>query len=122
MMEAFNSLIRDIKRRLREPDKSIFDQQKEVIDAAEEFDRLTAFPAWIKALRYMAEEVNGTLVEATKHEGDPSIMMWEVVRWNAKRQLLDNLQGMIQSTLAERDRIVEEYKEIENGRNTSNGN
>ena len=106
--------IRRVKRFFEPPqEKSVFEQQKEVIDAAAEWDTLTAFPAWTKALRHLAEEVNATLIEATKHEANPAEMMWHVVRWNAKRQLLDNLQAQIESDMRERDRIIAEYKEIE---------
>ena len=115
--------IRQIKRYFeRPPEKSIFEQQKEVIDAAEEWDRLTTFPAWTKALRFMAEEVNATLVESTKHVGDPAKMMWLVNEWNAKRQLLDNLQAQIESDMRERDRIVAEYKEIQREHESNTGN
>lgn len=98
-------------RKKPEPEKSVLEQQKEIIDLAEQFDRLTSFPAWLKALRFMGEEVNSMLIEATKLESTPDLMMYEVIRWNAKRQILDNLQGYINSTLAERDRIVEEIRE-----------
>ena len=75
--------IRRVKRFFEPPqEKSVFEQQKEVIDAAAEWDTLTAFPAWTKALRHLAEEVNATLIEATKHEANPAEMMWHVVRWN----------------------------------------
>jgi hypothetical protein len=96
-----------------EQKQSLFEEQKKIIDEAEEFDRLSKTPAWTTLLTYLAEQVNATLVESTKYEGDPSRMMWEVTRWNAKRQLLDDLQARVNSTLEERDRLVAEIKELE---------
>src|SRR5215472_96047 len=114
---AWNELLRDIRKLTTpEPETSTFEQQKEVIEAADEFDRLMSLPGYLRLMKYMAEEVNGTLADATKHESNQRRMTWEVVRWNAKRQLLDNVQGMIEATLRERDRIVAEYKEMENAR------
>jgi len=114
---AWNELLRDI-RKLTAPEQetSTFEQQKEVIEAADEFDSSVFLPGYLRLMKYMAEEVNGTLAEATKYEANQRRMTWEVVRWNAKRQLLDNVQGMIEATLRERDRIVAEYKEMENAR------
>jgi hypothetical protein len=103
-------------RQTAEPDKSVFEQQKEIIDEAEQFDRLTRDPAWLKALEYMADQVNSSLIEATTHKEDPAKMMWQVVRWDAKRELLDDLQARVSQPMAERDRIVQELKELENAR------
>ena len=106
----WGTVLQKIKRQFQ-PDQSIFEQQREVIERAEKFDRLTALPVWVEVLQFMAEDVNGTLAESTKHKADPANMMWGVVRWDAKRELLDQLQAWIDSTLRERDRIVQEIRE-----------
>lgn len=115
--EAKQALRRLFLRREAPAEKTIWEQQKEVIDLAEEFDRLTALPAWEKALRFMAEGVNGNLVEATKYKKNPRLMAVYVTRWDARREALDDLVGWINNTLTERDRIVEDYKERANGGN-----
>jgi hypothetical protein len=109
--EAAQKFITNIWR--REPEKSVFEQQKEIIDRAERFDRLTRDPAWLEVLAFLAQRVNGTLIEATSHKYDTAKMMWEVVRWDSKRELLDDLQAHVNSTLEERDRIVSDIKEIQ---------
>lgn len=99
------------------PQQTTLEQMKEVIDSAEEFDRLQSLGAWEKVLRYLGAEVNGELIDATKHKYDPVKQSVHVQRWDAKREMLDKLQGWIESTQNERDRIVEEYKERADGGN-----
>ncbi len=83
---------------------------KEVIDQAEEFDKLQVLPVWEKILRRLGSEVNGELIEATKFKYEPVRQTAHTVRWDAKRELLDNLLGWMESTQAERERIIEEFK------------
>lgn len=92
---------------------------KDVIDQAEEFDRLQAQPVWEKVLRRMGNEVNGELVEATKYKYEPVRQTAHTVRWDAKRELLDNLLGWMESMQRERDRILEDFKEMKHGRGDS---
>jgi hypothetical protein len=96
----------------RQPEKPLLEQLKEQIDLAEEFDRLQAFSGWEKVLRYMGAEVNSTLLEATRYELDPAKQAIYVNQWNAKRSLLDKTIAYMESAQNERDRIVEEYKEM----------
>lgn len=106
------SILERFKKKPAPPvEKSVFEQQKEIIDEAEEFDRLAALPAWSKALRRLAARVNNSIIEATEHKEDPAKMMWMVVRWDAQREMLDDLQAYINSIINERDRIVAEIKE-----------
>lgn len=51
-------------------------------------------------MRFGADDVNEAIEEATKTE-----MPRDVIRWNAKRELLDRIQNYIIDTRKERDRI-----------------
>jgi len=98
-----------------EPEKPTLEQMKEVIDQAEEFDRLQALPVWEKMIKHLGMEVNAELIEATKYKYEPVRQTAHTVRWDAKRELLDNFLGWMESTQRERDRIVEEFREIKYG-------
>ncbi len=107
-------------RHKREPEKPLLEQLKEQIDLAEEFDTLQSLSGWEKVARFMAAEVNATLVEATRAELDPARQAILVNQWNAKRQLLDKTIGYMESAQNERDRIVDEYKEMQDAGNAGN--
>lgn len=94
------------------PEKATYEQMQEVIDLAEEFDKLQHLPVWEKILRRQGAEVNSELVEATKYKYEPVRQTAHTVRWDAKREMLDNLLGWMESTQAERDRIIEEFREM----------
>jgi hypothetical protein len=98
--------------KIREPEKPLIEQLKEQIDLAEEFDRLQALSGWEKVARFMASEVNGELTEATRFKLDQEKQAIIVNRWDAKRELLDKTIAYMESAQRERDRIVEEYKEM----------
>jgi hypothetical protein len=84
---------------------------KEQVDLAIEFDRLVGLPGWEKVLRHAAAEVNDEIAEVTKHPYAPEIQRIGVIRWDAKRALLDSIIGYIESTQRERDRIVKELQD-----------
>src|SRR5258708_4626799 len=88
-----------------------FEQMKEVIDLAEEFDKVQGLPVWEKILRRMGTEVNAELVEATRFKYEPNRQVAHTVRWDGKRELLDNLLGWMEATQRERNRILDEFKE-----------
>jgi hypothetical protein len=90
---------------------STLDQMKEVIDLAGEFDRLQAIPVWEKIVAHLGTSVVITLDEAVKFKFEPERMTPYVIRWDAKRELVDNLLGWIEATQKERDRIIAEFKE-----------
>lgn len=56
----------------------------------------------------MAELVNDAIVEAAKTE-----MAADVIRWNARRSMLDNIEAWIQATRKERDRLNDEENQPE---------
>src|SRR5262249_214810 len=74
-----------------EPPVSTYEQMKEVIDLADEFDKLQHLPIWEKLLRRLGTEVNAELVEATRFKYEPNRQVAHTMRWDAKRELLDNL-------------------------------
>lgn len=104
--------------RLRNPkpsgqaDKPTYEQMKDVIELAEEFDRLQLLPVWEKVIRHLGMEVQGELIEATKFKYEPVRQTAHTVRWDAKRELVDSLLAWIDSTQAERTRITEEFRAI----------
>lgn len=105
--------------RRAQADKETLEQLKEVIDLADQFDRLQALPIWEKVIRHLGEHVQAALLEQSKHIYNPEMGRICHTIWNAKREAVDDLLGWIDATQRERDRIVEEYKETADGRNSS---
>lgn len=103
-----------------QPEKPTFEQMKEVIELAEEFDRLQRLPVWEKVLRFLGAEVNSALIEQSKCLFDADQGRVRHLIWNSKRGLLDDLLAWIDSTQNERDRIIKDFKEMERGRSDSN--
>ena len=94
-----------------EPEKPTYEQMKEVIDLAEMFDALQRLPVWEKVLSRMAFAMNAELVEAANKKYDREARMMHVDMYHAKREILDDLQGWMEATQMERDRIMVEFKE-----------
>lgn len=94
------------------PEKPTAEQMKEVIDLAEEFDRLQALPVWEKIVVRAGTEVNAELIEATKYKYEPVRQTTHTVRWDAKRELLDNMLAWMEATQRERQRIIDEFKDL----------
>lgn len=118
--QRLKDFLRQVFPRRRAPDeqpKDTMEQMRDVIDLAVEFDKLQGLPVWAKVLERMGAEVNGELVEATKFKYEPVKQTTHTIRWDAKRELLDNTLGWIESTQRERDRIVNEFKEYRYGGN-----
>lgn len=122
-MRNVKEVIRSMFPRVKPPDmeteKPTLEQMKDVIELAGEFDKLQALPVWEKILRFMGREVNMALLAQAKCEFDPEQGRVRHLIWNSKRGLLDDLQAWIESTQNERDRIGKEFKEIEDGRNST---
>ena len=65
------STLKDIWTRLRpkpEPEKPTYEQMKEQIDLAEQFDRLQGLPVWETIIRRVGLQVQAELNEATKYK------------------------------------------------------
>jgi hypothetical protein len=110
--------IRGILPRARqpEPEKPTYEQMKEVIELADEFDKLQHLPVWEKILRFLGSQVNSALLDQSKCLFDAEQGRVRHLIWNSKRGLLDDMLGWIDSTQAERDRIIGEFKEMQHGR------
>ena len=101
--------------------QTTLEQQKEVIDRAERFDRLQAHPGWEEAVRHMGEYVQSAVFEqASCLDNAEKGRNWHLI-WTGRRQVLDELLGWMESTQRERDRIVEEIKQY-GGPATGSGN
>lgn len=115
--------IKDIWTRVRparqEPEKPTYEQMREQIELAEMFDHLQRLPVWEAIIRRLGAEVNSELVEAAKYKYEPTRQSAHTIRWDAKRELLDGLLGWMESVQAERERIIEDFKELEHGRTTA---
>lgn len=84
---------------------------KEVVDAAESFDKLVLMPGWEKVLLFLANQVQKEISESTIYKYEPQRQQVHVIRWDAKRELLDDAIAYVQGTQDERDRIVSEFRE-----------
>ena len=104
-----------------EPEKPTWEQMKEVVDLAEEFDRLQALPVWEKVLSRLALGMNAELLEAANKKYDRVLRMMHCDMYHAKREALDDLQGWIEATQRERDRIIEDFRGARNGGTNGNG-
>lgn len=116
MMQALKNKVRNIFQR----EKTTAEQLKEVIETAEQFDALQRMAGWEKILLHFGTEVQGELLESTKYKYEPERQRVHVIRWDAKRELLDSAIGYIESLQGERDRILAEYKGERNNEHTSN--
>lgn len=123
MMQRLKEAYRSIFPRVKPPAEDArptLEQMKEVIDQADEFDKLQNLPVWEKILRHLGTEVNAELIEATKFKYEPIRQTAHTVRWDAKRELLDGLLGWIESTQQERTRIIDEFRGMRDGQHTNN--
>lgn len=89
------------------------EEMREVIDAALDFDKLVVMPGFERACKFLVAEVNREISEATQYKYEPERQRVHVIRWDAKRELVDGLMGMINSIQTSRDQIVEQYKQVD---------
>lgn len=111
LKDAWSRIRERLGPRTPQPERSTPEQMKEVIELAESFDRLQAMPIWETIVRQMGLEVQTELIEATKYKYEPTRAQVHTVRWDSKRELLDNLLGWIEATQNERTRIINEFKQ-----------
>lgn len=112
LKDVFRRLIPKLRADVPQPEQTTPEQMKAVIDLAEEFDKLQNLPVWEKILRQMGAEVQGELIEATKFKYEPVRQVAHTTRWDAKRELLDNVLGWMEATQNERTRIINDFKEM----------
>jgi len=110
------SVLAGMKKRLRkpEPEQPTLEQLKQVIEQAERFDKLQALPVWEDILRFLLGQINTAAEEQAKCIYDPEQGRIRHLIWNSKRQIVDDMQGWIESTQVERDRIIEMFNSKEN--------
>jgi len=103
----------NVRWRLPKPEqrneKSTVDQMKEVIELAEGFDRLQALPVWEQIVLHLGKSVTAELMDATKFKFEPARAQVHTIRWDAKREVVDDLLGWIEATQNERARLIEEF-------------
>ena len=87
---------------------TITEEQQKILEKADKFDRLISEAGWEEVLEFMAERVNDAIILASQSEDSR-----DVIRWNAKRSMLDDALAYIRDTRAERDRIREMQREME---------
>ena len=99
------------------------EEQRKIVEQATNLDRLLSEPGWKTILELMANKVNATIVGATTPpENGEGIVenalakTIQITRWDAQRELLDAVQGHIKFVREERDRIEEERRFVEAGR------
>lgn len=72
-----------------------------------------AEPGYDLLIDLIVNRVNDEILEATKHEEEPEKQRIHVIRWNAMRTLVDDIQNDISQTRQERDRILSMRREEE---------
>jgi len=77
---------------------------EEIQKKAERFDQLVSVPGWEEILEFAASRVNDAIILASTTEDSR-----DVIRWNAKRSLLDDILAEVNDTRKERDKIKEHY-------------
>jgi hypothetical protein len=106
VMKNWNELGK--KWKLNSQDPSIEDQYREVSSLASQFEQLQRMPGWEKLLKFLVNEVNGELLEAANKKYDREGRLMHCDMWHAKREFLDAAIAYMDSTIAERDRLVKE--------------
>lgn len=76
------------------------EEMEKVLQKGESFDGLVSEPGWKEVLEFMAGRVNDAIILASQSEDSR-----DVIRWNAKRVLLDDTIAYVEDTRNERDRI-----------------
>ena len=97
------------------------EEQRKIKNRAECFDQLVKEPGWEYALDLMTEKINLEIAEATRQPSLEFYAAWpetqriHMIRWNAKRELLDSMLAYIQDTQKQRDEILEMERLEEGG-------
>lgn len=76
------------------------EEMEKVLQKGDSFDRLVSESGWKDVLEFMAGRVNDAIILASQSEDSR-----DVIRWNAKRVLLDDTIAYVEDTRNERDRI-----------------
>lgn len=99
------------------------EEMKEVIDAALDFDKVVVMPGFERACKFLVAEVNREIAEATQYKYEPERQRVHVIRWDAKREMIDGMMGYINGMQRSRDEILSQFRRgDESDVNTGNGN
>lgn len=99
------------------------EEMKEVIDAALDFDKIVVMPGFERCCKFLVAEVNREISEATQFKYEPDRQRVHVIRWDAKRELIDGMMGYINGMQRSRDEIVNQFRRgDERDVNDPNGN
>lgn len=90
--------------------KTTLEEAKEIINLAEQFDKTIFDPGFEKLLAFMGQQINNELLGATEKPFEPEMQRVHVVRWDAKRDLLDSALAYVESIRKSRDEIVEQFR------------
>jgi len=90
--------------------RSSEEDMKQVIDLAAVFDDIVKRPGYEKLMEFFAKEVNTEITDATMYKFEPARQQVHVIRWDAKRELLDAALAYVSSIQRSRDEIVEQVK------------
>lgn len=94
---------------MKQHEQTILEEQNRIIELAGKFDALVVASGWNTIVEHLSDHVNNSIAEAaTADPLNPQQQTLHVLRWNAKRELLDSALNYINETRKERDRILEE--------------
>src|SRR5271157_2902096 len=103
-----NSMINSFLERFKRtstPKETEREEREKILALASEFDDLLSSPGWKKVVAYGANRVNDAIVAATANPHEPEIQRVSVIRWDAKRELLDSMLNYILDTHKQREDI-----------------
>ena len=90
------------------------EEQEQILKRGERFERLTAEPGFSEIMDFLAEHVNNAILDAaTSPVDNPYLKTVHVMRWDAKRELLDAARNYVEETLRLKADIVKEMRRTE---------
>ena len=85
------------------------EEQAAILERASRFEALQAQPGFSELMEFLAERVNDAILEAATTEvAQWDLKTYHVIRWDAKREILDSARNYIDETLRLRDEIKKE--------------
>lgn len=113
MIKDWATTLRGMIRKKTVTDTGTPTTQKEIsdlLDKADRFDKLMLQPGWEDICRFMVNEVQAQITEAAHFPYEPEKQRVMVLRWDAKRAIVDDVMAYINDTCNERDRLVNQFK------------
>ena len=89
------------------------EEQDQILARASRFERLQAEPGFTELMEFLAERVNDAIIDAaTTQVAEWDLKTYHVIRWDAKREMLDSARNYVEETLRLRDEIRKDRGEI----------